>query len=253
MVFYRGRTYNVIIPSNVTSIGAEAFLDDHNLETVNMSANIINIGTHAFDDCTKLTSLTISEKLKTIGYGAFWYDNNLIVSGYADSVIINYCKSDGTKFYIIASSSSPSFGTPTYSTTEPTNGDVTVTIPVTGGTVPSVSHTFTENGSYTFTANGSFAFVATNAAGNVTTKTVTITNIDKTKPTVKVSIGNGKSTKGKVTVTVTDTNLKSKSVKLNGKTIAWPKNNIFKAKGKYTVTATDKAGNTATATFSIVK
>lgn len=35
---------------------------------------------------------------------------------------------------------------------------------------------------HTFTANGSFDFVATDAAGNVTTSTVTLTNIDKEAP-----------------------------------------------------------------------
>ena len=76
---------------------------------------------------------------------------------------------------------------------------------------------------------------------------------DKTNPTINVSIGNGKSTKGKVTVTVSDSNLKAKSVKLMGKTILWSKSNTFTAKGSYTITATDKADNTSTATFTIVK
>ncbi len=38
-----------------------------------------------------------------------------------------------------------------------------------------------------FTANGSFDFVATDLAGNVTTQTVTITNIDKTAPVISLT------------------------------------------------------------------
>ncbi len=62
--------------------------------------------------------------------------------------------------------------------TTPTNQDVTVTATTDEGTLNA--------GSHTFTANGSFDFVATDAAGNVTSVTVTITNIDKTfHPVVK--------------------------------------------------------------------
>jgi hypothetical protein len=136
-----------------------------------------------------------------------------------------------------------SFGTARYSTTALTNGNVIVTISVTDGTVSSLSHTFTANGSYTF--------IATDNDGNKVTKTVYINNIDKTKPTIKVSIGNGHHTTGKVTVTASDTNLKSKSITLNGKAISWSSNNTFAATGNYVVTATDKAGNTSTASFSI--
>jgi N-acetylneuraminic acid mutarotase len=59
--------------------------------------------------------------------------------------------------------------------TAPTNQDVVVTVATNEGTLNAVSHTFTENGSYTFRA--------VDAAGNVSEKTVTITNIDKTAPT----------------------------------------------------------------------
>ena len=58
--------------------------------------------------------------------------------------------------------------------TEPTNQDITVTASVNEGTLNAESHTFTEN--------GSFEFIATDAAGNESRKTVTITNIDKTDP-----------------------------------------------------------------------
>jgi len=60
--------------------------------------------------------------------------------------------------------------------TASTNKDITVTASTNEGTLNTTSHTFT--------ANGSFDFIATDSAGNVTTKTVTISNIDKDAPSV---------------------------------------------------------------------
>lgn len=63
----------------------------------------------------------------------------------------------------------------------PINNDITVTASVDKGTLNETSHTFSENGNFTF--------IATNEAGS-TSKTVTITNIDKTLspvPTVNPS------------------------------------------------------------------
>ncbi|TRZ49813.1 HYR domain-containing protein, partial [bacterium] len=56
-----------------------------------------------------------------------------------------------------------------------TNSDLTVNATTNEGTLNADSHTFS--------ANGSFDFIATDAAGNVTTETVAIDNIDKTNPT----------------------------------------------------------------------
>lgn len=58
---------------------------------------------------------------------------------------------------------------------KPTNQDIEVTVTASDGILNTESHVFE--------ANGSFDFVATDAAGNVATKTVTITNIDKELPT----------------------------------------------------------------------
>ena len=56
----------------------------------------------------------------------------------------------------------------------PTNKDIMVTASTNEGMLNVNSHIFSEN--------GSFNFVATDEAGNVTTQTVTITNIDKVAP-----------------------------------------------------------------------
>jgi peptidoglycan/xylan/chitin deacetylase (PgdA/CDA1 family) len=60
--------------------------------------------------------------------------------------------------------------------TSTTNQDLTVTAHTNEGTLNAATHTFI--------ANGSFDFVATDAAGNIATSTVTITNIDKVAPTI---------------------------------------------------------------------
>ncbi|HEX9059653.1 MAG TPA: X2-like carbohydrate binding domain-containing protein, partial [Clostridia bacterium] len=62
--------------------------------------------------------------------------------------------------------------------TQPTNKDITVTASVYDGTLNETSHAFIQNGSFTFTA--------TNEACNTVSKTITITNIDKTPPNIKL-------------------------------------------------------------------
>ncbi len=64
-------------------------------------------------------------------------------------------------------------------TTTPTNADVIVTASTNEGSLNTAAHTFT--------ANGSFTFTATDAAGNSTDSTVTITNIDKAAPVITLN------------------------------------------------------------------
>ncbi len=277
------KTYTV--PDGVTSIGEEAFCDS-SLSSVTIPASVTSIDDSAFWNCydtfkiygykgtyaqtyasdNDISFSMLCPTFGTVNYSITKPTNGSVtvtipVSGATVASVSHIFTLNGShtfnvtdKYGATASKTvsvtnidktPPTFGTVKYSATALTNGNVTVTIPVTGGTVSSVSHIFTSNGSYTFTVS--------DAAGNKATTTVKVSNIDKTKPTVNVSIGNGKSTKGKVTVTVSDTNLKAKSIKLGGKSISWPQSNTFTAKGSYSVTVSDKAGNTSTATFSIVK
>lgn len=75
----------------------------------------------------------------------------------------------------------------TYDGTTPTNRDITVSAATNEGTLNAASHTFTEN--------GSFEFIATDGTGNVTTQTVTITNIDKIAPITTDHVSIDSSTK----------------------------------------------------------
>jgi len=88
-------------------------------------------------------------------------DNAGNVSPESDSLVVTY---DVTAPVITIGSYNTSW----------TNGNITVTATTNEGTLNTSTHTFT--------ANGSFDFIATDAAGNITTKTVTITNIDNTAP-----------------------------------------------------------------------
>lgn len=109
--------------------------------------------------------------------------------------------------------------------------------------------------SHIFKLNGSFTFIATDEAGNKSTKKVTIKNIDKAAPVIKVKDGSGKTVKKNGTVKkkaslfVSDTNLQSKEIKLNGKKLRWTSK--VSKKGTYVVTAKDKAGNSSSFKFKV--
>ena len=120
----------------------------------------------------------------------------------------------------------------------PTNKDITVTATTNEGTLNKESHTFTEN--------GSFEFIATDEVGNVSKKTVEITNIDRVppvKPTLEADIEY--LTNKDVTVTINYSNdTATKEYKVNdGNWVAYttpvkiPSNSTIYARG------TDLAGN----------
>jgi hypothetical protein len=157
------------------------------------------------------------------------------------TVFVSYCGYTAN-FNVSVDVTPPTFGAVKYSTSALTNKNVTVTVAVSGGTKPSLSHVYTANGSYTFTA--------TDTAGNTVTKVVKVTDIDKTAPVIKANVGNTKKIHGKVTVTVTDPNLKAKTITRGGGTVSWGTGTFTKT-GNYAVTATDKAGNKSSYTFTI--
>ncbi|OCA88012.1 hypothetical protein A8F94_09300 [Bacillus sp. FJAT-27225] len=116
--------------------------------------------------------------------------------------------------------------------TAPTNQDVVVTAETNEGTLNTKSHTFTEN--------GSFNFIATDAAGNVTVKTISITNIDKTAPVITVNSYNTDPTNQDVVVTVT-----TNEGTLNASS------HTFEQNGEFEFVATDEAGNVTRKTVKV--
>lgn len=121
----------------------------------------------------------------------------------------------------------------TYDSTTPTKNDITVTASTNEGTLNATSHTFT--------ANGSFDFVATDAAGNVTTRTVTITNIDKTPPVITLApYEDTAPVDGNITVFAS-----TNEGTLNAAS------HTFTANGSFDFVATDAAGNVTTKSVTI--
>jgi len=138
-------------------------------------------------------------------------------------------------------------GTVTYDITAPTNSNVIATLhpsePVTITSEGGKYHTFTENGSWTFTYK--------DADGNPGSTVAKVTNIDKTAPTIilqgnktiTLAVGNSYNEEG---ATARDNMDNSVVVIATGAV----NGNV---PGTYTIkyTATDDAGNTATATRTI--
>lgn len=81
--------------------------------------------------------------------------------------------------------------------TDPTNQDIIVTASTNEGTLNTTSYEFSEN--------GSFDFVATDASGNTSVETVTITNVDKTAPQISPISDTVATTAIDVVADVTDT------------------------------------------------
>lgn len=116
--------------------------------------------------------------------------------------------------------------------TSPTNQDITVTASTNEGTLNAISHTFTQNGSFTFTA--------TDVAGNETTETVVISNIDKVSPVIEIGIYSTTPTNQDITVTAS-----TNEGTLNSDS------HTFIGNGSFDFVASDAAGNITTYTVTI--
>lgn len=108
------------------------------------------------------------------------------------------------------------------------------------------------------TQNGEYAIVVTDKAGNQAQTQVTVNGIDKTNPDIRqTSDNNGWKQKHEVTFAVTDegSGVSSVQVTKDGKTITHSEGNGYRftaeENGSYLITATDKAGNSATKTVEI--
>lgn len=161
----------------------------------------------------------------------------LPASTYSEGLYNVTVKNDDTSstvtasFTIAADTTAPVITIGEYNT-NPTNQSITVTATVNEGTLNAASHTFEEN--------GSFDFVATDEAGNVTTKTVTIANIDKTVPVITIGEYATAPTNNSITVTAT-----ANEGTLNAAS------HTFDENGSFEFTATDAAGNVAKTTVTI--
>lgn len=120
-------------------------------------------------------------------------------------------------------------------TTTPTNDSIVVKASTNEGTLNATEHTFVENSSFTF--------IATDAAGNVAETTVTITNIDRTAPSIIITGYNTDPINESITVNaITDDPLAT----LNASSYTFEEN------GSFTFIATDQAGNVTVLMISII-
>ncbi len=69
--FMRFGITEVMIPETVTSIGAMAFCECPNLESIIIPTSVTSIGERACDGCDKLKSITIPSGVTSVGSGAF--------------------------------------------------------------------------------------------------------------------------------------------------------------------------------------
>jgi beta-N-acetylglucosaminidase len=106
-----------------------------------------------------------------------------------------------------------------------TNQDVPVTASTNEGSLNTTTYTFTDNGTYTF--------IATDAAGNTSSKTVTITHIDKVAPIITIDPYDSSTIVNHPVTISASTN----------EGILNATSHTFEVNGSFTFVATDEAGN----------
>lgn len=156
---------SINIPSSVTFIGPKAFANCTKLNTVVVQNANATIDSTAFDTLS-LTSLTIGNVTYTLGSGTY-ATVPIGTTGYKSTISAN-----GKTYTVGCPDTTPPVITIGSYNTDPTNQNITVTASTNEGTLNATYHTFTQNGSYTF--------IAKDSAGNTSSKTVTINNIDTT-------------------------------------------------------------------------
>ena len=131
----------------------------------------------------------------------------------------------------------------TFNATDSESGIATIKL-------PDNSFTNTINGTFVASSNGTYTFVATDKAGNQTTKSVNITNVDSTSPTLSLTPNSTNWINGDVVITATGKDNESgvKSITLPDGSVVNKDTATFTVSnnGTYTFTVTDNVGNTTT-------
>lgn len=136
-----------------------------------------------------------------------------------------------------------------YSQTNLTNQDVTVTLSAPYDFQVTNNH---QAKTYTFTQNGSFTFHYS-IRGQAKEITATVTNIDKTPPTI-TGVEEGKLYFDEAKPIVQDENLQEVKLIVNDQVFeSYETNTTIKVEGIYQLIATDKAGNQTKVSFEIIE
>ena len=93
-----GKKGNYEIPTTVTEIAPEAFLENTLLESVTIPVSVTSIGKNAFQACSELTSVTIPESVTSIGNYAFSNCKKLILTVEPGSYAHNYAKTNSIPY-----------------------------------------------------------------------------------------------------------------------------------------------------------
>lgn len=137
--------------------------------------------------------------------------------------------------------------TESYSETNLTNKDVTVTLNI--GEDTKITNNDGSN-IYTFKDNGTFKFEY-DRRGRTFSKEVKVENIDKTSPVIS-DVQNGTTYSNSVTPLIGDEHLKDVQLKLNGQVVKeYLLGSEIKEEGKYELVAKDWAGNETKVEFEI--
>lgn len=150
----------------------------------------------------------------------------------------------------------------TPSTTAWSNRDVVITVTATDsqssgyakekGVAYSIDGTtYGSTNAFSVTGNGTYTLYAKDKAGNISTKNITVSNIDKTLPTITSFTADTTDwTNGTVTLTVSATDDESgvSGYSFDGMNYSAVKSQTVSENGTYTVYVKDNAGNISTAT-----
>lgn len=119
--------------------------------------------------------------------------------------------------------------------------------------LPNGSTTTSKTGNYTVSSNGTFTFKASDSVGNETTKTITISNIDRTSPSLELTQNRTDLTNGDVVINYSADDSNFKSVTLPNGTVSNSKKGTFTAgsNGTFTFVAEDLAGNKTSKSITI--
>lgn len=156
-------------------------------------------------------------------------------------------------------------GTLSQTPTSWTNGNVTLNLTSGADSESGIDKIKLPNGSFVsggtasqvVTSNGTYSFLIYDKAGNVTTRSVTVSNIDKTNPTFNLSASTTAWTKGDVTLNITGVadagGSGLKNIKLPNGTFVTGTSSSYTvtANGTYSVTAYDNAGNETTKSITV--
>jgi urease beta subunit len=180
-------------------------------------------------------TITFTEGTATLNSNLFTSGQSVTIDG-SYTLVVTDLAGNITTINFVLDKAAPIITVDPYNL-DPTNLDITVTVSVNEGSLNVTSHTFTENGSFTF--------IATDLAGNVTNRTITITNIDKNAPAVSGVSNNAFYNVNRTIVFDKGTGT------LNG--VAFVSGTIVSEEGSYTLIVTDDAGNSTTVSFVIDK